>query len=358
MALNESYKFTERDLAKYPFLREAAEYLEGIGFTTRDFDADYFQPVIDRAYLRVVEAIERGIVSLNLDDPRLEIASFPVAILLVRFTGDEFLKKRYALAESLRARELLEGEPSFLVATLASRLGFRVDVGEVYAKLYVIDYIRYASRFHDPRWKLVNRILDEGWVSLSRRELIRLLSEAIQDNLLSILSKPLPGDAKPPRRLEAKLVAIIGMLSDRRAKYGEWTGAEVGFVEDALPPCIKAMYTALREGKHLPHIARFTLASFLLNIGLTVDDVVKMFISIPDANERITRYQVEHIAGMRGSMTKYTSPGCSTLKTHGLCLEDERCRGVKHPLIRYRRGVRKVIRIKEGDTVGGEHGEA
>jgi len=349
MALKDSYRFTERDLAKYPFLREASEYLEEAGFTVKDIEAEYFQPIIDRAYSRIAEAIEKGVISLDLGEPRLEIASFPVAVLLVRFIGDEFLARRYALAESLRARELLEEEPKPLIEALASRLGFRVEINGRYARLYVLDYLRYASRFHDPRWKLVNRVLDRGWVLLSRRELVRLISEAIQDNLIRILSRPLPGDVKPPSIFEAKIIAITGMLSNRRAKYGGW--ADVGFVEDALPPCIKAMYTALRGGRHLPHIARFTLASFLLNIGLTVDDVVKLFVSIPDADERITRYQVEHIAGMRGSMTRYTSPSCSTLKTHGLCIEDELCRGVKHPLIRYRRNMRRAI------GGGGEGGE-
>lgn len=349
MALKESYRFTERDLAKYPFLREASEYLEEAGFTVKDIEAEYFRPIIDRAYSRIVEAMEKGIVSLGLGEPRLEIASFPVAVLLVRFVGDEFLVRRYALAESLRARELLEGEPKSLVEALASRLGFRAEIGNGYAKLYVLDYLRYASRFHDPRWKLVNRVLDRGWVTLYRRELVRLMSEAIQDNLTKILSRPLPRDAKPPSTFEAKIIAITGMLSDRKVKHEGW--ADIGFVEEALPPCVKAMYTALRGGRHLPHIARFTLASFLLNIGLTVDDVVKLFISTPDSDERVTRYQVEHIAGMRGSMTKYTPPSCSTLKTHGLCIEDELCREVRHPLIRYRRGMRRVV------GGGGEGGE-
>ncbi|MEM1570427.1 MAG: hypothetical protein QXG56_06890, partial [Candidatus Bathyarchaeia archaeon] len=62
------------------------------------------------------------------------------------------------------------------------------------------------------------------------------------------------------------------------------------------------------------------------------------------------RYQVEHIAGLRGSRTKYTPPKCETLKTHGLCVEGGRfCRGVKHPLSYYRRAIRRIGRIGEGE---------
>jgi DNA primase large subunit len=80
------------------------------------------------------------------------------------------------------------------------------------------------------------------------------------------------------------------------------------------------------------------LATFLLNIGVSVDEVVNLFTRLTDHNLRITRYQVEHLAGMRGSRTKYTPPNCRSLRTHRLCVRsDELCRSVKHPLSYYRK---------------------
>ena len=67
--------------------------------------------------------------------------------------------------------------------------------------------------------------------------------------------------------------------------------------------------------------------------------------SLPDFNERLTRYQVEHIAGGRGSRTKYIPPRCDTLRTHGVCPSmDDICREVRHPLAYYRRKLRVAER--------------
>lgn len=90
---------------------------------------------------------------------------------------------------------------------------------------------------------------------------------------------------------------------------------------------------------------RFALTSFLINIGMDVEKIVKLFVSISDFDEELTRYQVEHIAGLRGGRTKYTPPTCSTLRTHGLCIEpDNLCRRVKHPLHYYRIKARSIER--------------
>ena len=63
-----------------------------------------------------------------------------------------------------------------------------------------------------------------------------------------------------------------------------------------------------------------------------------MFKTFSDYNERLTRYQIEHIAGERGSGTKYTCPPCSVLQTHGVCKNrDETCRRIYHPLAYYKR---------------------
>jgi DNA primase large subunit len=68
------------------------------------------------------------------------------------------------------------------------------------------------------------------------------------------------------------------------------------------------------------------------------EKVIELFKNISDFNERMTRYQVEHIAGERGSRTRYITPKCETLKTHGVCMNPDRlCSQVRHPLGYYRK---------------------
>jgi DNA primase large subunit len=74
------------------------------------------------------------------------------------------------------------------------------------------------------------------------------------------------------------------------------------------------------------------LATYMLAIGKTVDEVVLIFQNAPDYNEKITRYQVEHLAGNKGSHTKYSVPTCSKLANQNLCFATIDCRGITNPL--------------------------
>ncbi len=112
----------------------------------------------------------------------------------------------------------------------------------------------------------------------------------------------------------------------------------------AMPPCMKNLLGLLQSSKHISHMGRFAMAAFLLNIGTSEEELLKMFKSFTDFEERLARYQVEHIAGKRGSRRKYTAPNCSTMRTHGLCVNpDELCANIIHPLSYYRRKARMVF---------------
>jgi DNA primase large subunit len=71
--------------------------------------------------------------------------------------------------------------------------------------------------------------------------------------------------------------------------------------------------------------------------------VIELFKNFSDYSERMTRYQVEHIAGEKGSRTRYTPPRCDTLQTHGVCTNpDEMCQRIRHPLSYYRRKLKTL----------------
>jgi DNA primase large subunit len=130
------------------------------------------------------------------------------------------------------------------------------------------------------------------------------------------------------------------MLELAKEKIGEaeMEGFPKEVSQSAFPPCIEALYAAATHGKHLGHVERFTLVSFLVTIGMPTEKVAEVFKAFSDYNARLTLYQVEHIAGSKGSGTKYTPPSCSTLQTHGVCSNsDELCRKIHHPLNYYLR---------------------
>jgi len=338
--------FTKSDLAKYPFLKETARYLSPLNLQIEDLISPGMSQILDRAMERVTSAIVnltvRPLTNVQgikyyVKDLQKELLSFPVAIMLVSATDNSLIKKRYALAEAKYASSELNLESKDFVLKVALDFGWRITFassdGVFDFVLYFSDFLQNASNLHDAKWKLINSKLSEGNVYLNKREVVRLLQEEIK------------------RRIEKRFATVainkypleISELADKlKVIASEHIGqTETDFpkvvVQGAFPPCINILYNAASKNHHLPHMGRFALTAFLVNIGMSPESVTELFKSFSDFNERLTRYQVEHIAGTRGSGTKYTCPQCSILQTHNVCKNrDDLCKRIYHPLKYYK----------------------
>src|SRR5947208_12105012 len=111
---------TKADLAKYPFLSEASEYVRELGLSVEELSAHEFSPVLDRAERRLEEALSKGRVSRDITNESSEILSFPVSNLILSLVGEERARRRFALAESKRAYELLRQEDPDKLEHIAS----------------------------------------------------------------------------------------------------------------------------------------------------------------------------------------------------------------------------------------------
>jgi DNA primase large subunit len=262
--------------------------------------------------------------------------------MLVAAIDDSYLKKRYALLEAKRVSETLKEEPIDTVMKIAAFFKWKIKPQKDAFTLHFTDYLRNAAVFHEKEWKLVNRKLTNGEVTLTKNEATRLLEEEVKKHIEKRLQTQ---DVALPDALAVRVERLKQMLALKKGKL-KTEEMPKQIVIAAFPPCIKALYTAIQSGHHLSHIGRFTLTTFLVNIGMTPEETIALYQSLSDYNERLTRYQVEHIAGARGSGTKYIPPRCDTLRTHGVCIEpDELCKSrypVRHPLGYYRRKLRRV----------------
>ena len=97
-------------------------------------------------------------------------------------------------------------------------------------------------------------------------------------------------------------------LAKEKIGESEMEGFPKVVSQSAFPPCIVVLYDAASHGRHLGHVGRFTLTSFLITIGMPPEKVAEVFKTSSDYNARLTRYQVEHIAGSRGSGTRIRRP--------------------------------------------------
>ncbi len=337
----------KKDLAKYPFSFEAAEYVKQRGLVIDDLVSQDYVDIINRAEQRVRESILNGRVEWREEaDYNIEILSFPVSIMLVMSMNNEFLNRRYALAESKRADMLLKNEMNKEILMDIVKGTFNWDIKRISEtidqkydfSLGIVDFLKNAPRFHDERWKMLNHILVRGQVYLKTDELARLIAEEVSNRIQERLSEK--QRVKLPEQITERMEPLSQILEAKIKRMKLEAVTEVN--PTAYPPCIAQLYKLLLEGKQISHMGRFAVTSFLLNVGMDVKEVIDRFATTSDFNEQLTRYQVEHIAGKRGTGTKYTSPNCETLQTHGLCVgKDELCKKVKHPLNYYFRKQRQ-----------------
>jgi DNA primase large subunit len=292
--------------------------------------------VLDRAKTRVEKAIVEAHTGEMAKDMRTEISSYAASLILVIATKNTWIKKRYALAVAKTAYVQMRGEKTSKpkISALAQDFGWDISDGSPYKdfRLGFAFYLKNAAHMHDATWKLTNQIIDHGRVYLNKDKAARLLQEEVKNRVEKRLEvgelKNLPEDINLiANNLSALAQEIMGQEVEEMPKT---------VVQAAFPPCINALYADAAAAHHLSHIGRFTLTSFLVNIGMSAEAVNDMFKTFSDYNERLTRYQIEHIAGERGSGTHYTPPQCSVLQTHGVCKNrDDLCRRIAHPLKYY-----------------------
>jgi DNA primase large subunit len=335
----ETVEFTKNDLAKYPFLKKTAEHVKKLGLKIEELA----NPEISQILNRAEERVEKAILSVSIGEKRendVEIPSFPVAIMLAIATKTSFIKKRYALAEAKHAFSDMQFETREKILAIA--IDFNCNLASnrdseipLEFALNFTDYLRNTTHLRDEKWKLVNRLLAHGTVYLNQHDVARLLQEEVQKRI----EKRLEATELPnfPEKI-TKTAERLTELAKEKIGAQEMEGFPKVVTQSAFPPCIVALYEAASKGRHLSHVGRFTLTSFLANIGMPLEKVNELFKSFSDYNERLTRYQIEHIAGERGSRTRYTPPQCTTLQTHGVCINsDDLCRRIRHPLAYYRR---------------------
>ena len=320
-----------RDLAKYPFLKEAQEWVAGRTGTLGQFLSTSYGKIAARnGTRRVIGAItgEDPALALGSLEPERDVFSYALARILVSCTKDRALIDRLTRFEATRAWGFLQEEDAAKRAYVAASIGIDPEARE----LPVIEYVELVPQLREDRWRLVNRKVSKGRVKLGEDDLEELIRERIRHVLHRQLPLPVPGQV---------CETLSPLLADISASFQATVMRDFGEVEEgAFPPCLQALVGAIAAGTNLPHAGRFALTAFLHNIGMNVVQIVEIFARAPDFDPEKTRYQVEHICGRGG--TEYTAPSCATLRTTGFCVKkDSTCERVNHPLSYYRIKKRK-----------------
>jgi len=321
-------------LAKYPFLQEASAYIQESKFDFAEFDRPEMIHIINRAVEKLENELKGKIYS-NLDEYEIEIMTFLVSLLLIKSIGLEEVSKKCSLFEAMRVERFLSTDLSIERSSQKKKLlvqkifqdlfdiNIDVDSTSSICKLSVPDYLLRASKMYEQEWKLINRSVKDGYVYLDTDEAVRLIRNELS-NLIYTRVKNMKVYEVP--------ILIKSKADELRKKYsGRYVYRNQFKILD-YPPCIKHAMEIINKGENLPHSARFMLATYMLAIGKTEEEVIEIFKNSPDYNEKITRYQVEHLAGKKGSHIKYSVPSCDRLRSEDLCFAVKECENLINPI--------------------------
>lgn len=306
-----------------PFTEEARTYVEEKGYGLDDIIAD--ESVRSSAENRVLAALDPALDDGRSQATETEVLSYPIARAIVSCVGEGLLTDRFASSEAERVKKAVSDEKA--AGEHLGEMGYGVSGN----RMSVGDYLTLSSGLPGEVWRLVNRRVKGGEVSLKRGDSLELLGEGARQRI----AEKLPLDV--PEEVCRELAPEISAVEEKLAEEGQVAAEDLELDRDCFPPCIDYLVDRVERGEGLTHTARFALTSFLGTVGLSVDEIVEVFSQAPDFDEERTRYQIEHISGEGG--TEYTPPSCVTMKTYRNCPDgDSKCEAetVSHPLSYYR----------------------
>ena len=327
------------EIAKYPFLTDAGQYIKDHGFQLEQFGTDPdLRMLVEKAFERIRVAADGQVYSSELINDQVsndatlprEVFSFLLAIVLLKLCGMTTLVRRFALAEARRAERYLErdlanthdeSKKELAIRILYDLFSVKVKKQDDFFVIPIFDYLKHSIHFHERVWKLVNRHIEDGMVFLTPHETVRLIRAQLTIYIRSKINSTkmpdmIPGFEEPV----SKLVTISKKFHTFAVTTGEY------------PPCIKHAIKILEKGENLPHSGRFMLATFLLSKGQTVEQIAPLFKNAPDYSEKVTLYQLNHLSGSSGRGVQYTCPSCEKLKTQSLCFAVPECDNIITPL--------------------------
>ena len=373
------------DYSKYPFVFPR-EDLRELYVDSPSAIVSQDEVLKGKLSVLVKQIIEGGEISADVCSSSEECVLLYYAVLdIAKATGDKWFQNRVALAYSKHASRYMEQEDSEKLLLLGRKLGLEVSSAlkePSVPKLPVISrsgkgvkftpcefavsitsYLKVVSKrlIHDQAYSLVNNIVSNGYVYLDHRTYQRILEEAILNRVLEEMEESTPPleveefvrlvaeTTRALRESRKELAVSTNWVSRARISVEPRTG-ELPVIEELFPPCITRIVEITRSGGNPSHVERFNLAAFLGSIGLDADSVLEYFKSTADFNEKIARYQVEHILGLRGGKKRYLPYSCERMRASGICPVQEQCKGGRNPVAVYKYRVRRRFRSVQEES--------
>lgn len=158
-------------------------------------------------------------------------------------------------------------------------------------KISIMNYLDFEGGYSEPRLKLVNQVLEKGFVIVEKPRFIYLIRLSLEQNLLKRIKN---------MKLYTGNELINKVVEEVRERYPQFNKLQAPD-KNNLPPSIKEIIDKAYREKHLAHHERVKIGIYLQGAGFDMDCILDIFRNLSDWDEKVTRYQLE-------SLKKYIKP--------------------------------------------------
>jgi DNA primase large subunit len=295
---------------RYPFTSYGKKEISSHGQLLRN---DYLISEARNRLIDVVSGDPYPIVDTESGERQAEeLAIYAICRLVITNLNNNYATNRFAVAysKSIYAKRIENREMDDELLMLLREFGINAERAD---GNYVIDIFSFVKYSPDPvHYNLFYREVKDGAVKVTFEELKRMVQEAIKRHLLAL------------PRIEKKDHFYSAIGQSVLSKLPKKEGAKVSFQEGDNPPCIEKLLDEMRMHKNLNHYARWSLAVYLMNRDVSLEDMLRIFANAPDYSEKVSTYQIKHVIEHG-----YKMPTCDKMKLYGLCVAE--C-GIGNPI--------------------------
>ncbi len=273
-----------------------------------------------------------------------DVLAFPLAKILLSYARNPMLFERFASIMGDLAFEYLVNEKNKMstVVEIGSELNLLPEVVSDGNNTQLVaplsDYLSFP--FKDGQLHLVHQSVSKGFVELEMNAACRWVAEGVHSHVLRSL--PVEVKGLPLLFWDMSKVALSRLQKVQAAERK--IAGDSGVLLQAFPPCMEKLHAEITSGVNLPHMARFDLATFLVNINVPHEEIVNVFSKASNYDEKVTRYHLDNLSG-KSNGKKYSAPACAKVREHGLCIS--RTCNVMHPLQFYARESQNAVKPSE-----------
>ena len=177
-----------RFCAKYPFTKEARDYLDFLKINLDSLD----DAMIEYGAKRITESLgdfskhsrEKSEQIKTSKEPYLmnELISYPVSKILTALTEDRSLKKKFAKAEAQKAYYFLQLEDEDSLYGIAKQFFHAQRDKDVFS----VPFQEYLNNMPEEKeYALVNLEIENGRIALDKEKLAKLVSQYVLRGIVS-----------------------------------------------------------------------------------------------------------------------------------------------------------------------------